>query len=581
MFIRLNIRQAKVGLSEGVRDVTLMGPLACALLALGWLFPNHHRPWLSFHSEAWIAAGLTLALIVVVLRVPSPCRFSTSFWVLLVVSGLPWLQHMAGLIPLPGDAWVSFAFLFGFALAVALGETWQDLNTDAPLDFMFGAIAIAAIACVGLQLYQMLGLTKSDGIADIWVLYLDDRGRPYANMGQPNQLATLLIWGLIAIAWALHKRAIRATVAFGVCVYLVLGVALTQSRTAMLTLTLCVAAFWFLRGRLFTIQWFRGTLAIFAIFWLFVLSIGPVGRWLSLAIEASFVDRTQGEARFPAWRMFLDATMESPLLGYGWEHTREAQLAVAVKHPDMAHQLYSHAHNLFLDLVLWTGWPVGLVLSGLILHWLWQTFKSVSSHRQLLVFGALCALGVHAMLELPMHYAYFLLPAGVFAGVLNRLRSGPLLSWTIGKWTFLAMTLTAAILLCAIVRDYFLVEESLVDLRFETQRIGTNHNRKPPPTWLLNHWQDLIQLGREQPDSEMSPEEVEHLKALTLYYPSSANYEKMLKALSMNGRHDEAKYWAERACAFFDEQTCVLVRSRWRASLPVDKGVQDTPDISR
>jgi hypothetical protein len=96
-----------------------------------------------------------------------------------------------------------------------------------------------------------------------------------------------------------------------------------------------------------------------------------------------------------------------------------------------------------------------------------------------------------------------------------------------------------------IVRDYFLVEESVMDLRFEAQRIGVNHRRQPPPTWLLRHWQDLIQLGRDQPHNKMTPEEVSHWMALVLYYPSSANYEKLLKALSMNGRHEEAQYWGQ------------------------------------
>jgi hypothetical protein len=79
---------------------------------------------------------------------------------------------------LAGDAWVSFAFLLGFALSVILGELWASRDPDTPFNFLCGAIGFAAVASVFLQLYQWLGLTRSDGMTDIWVLYMNDGGRP-------------------------------------------------------------------------------------------------------------------------------------------------------------------------------------------------------------------------------------------------------------------------------------------------------------------------------------------------------------------------------------------------------------------
>ncbi|MBK8071966.1 MAG: O-antigen ligase C-terminal domain-containing protein [Ramlibacter sp.] len=563
--------------SPALRSMPLSGPLVCAFFALGWLLPNHHRPWLSFHSEAWIAAGLLSALLLVLWQTRGPCRISGLAWFLFALSALPWLQHFIGILPLAGDAWVSFAFLLGFALSVILGELWASRDPDTPFNFLCGAIGFAAVASVFLQLYQWLGLTRSDGMTDIWVLYMNDGGRPYANLGQPNQLATLLIWGLVAIAWGLHKQVFGKWVASLLAVLVLFGLALTQSRTAMLTLSVLFVAMWLDRGRLLPSGWMKGAAALFTVYCVFILSLGALGSWLLLDIESSIVYRTQGEARLEAWRMFFDAALERPLLGYGWDHSKVAQLVVFPEHPDMANQLYSHAHNLFLDLVLWTGWPTGLALSLLVLGWFVLALRSIRSLRQLLLCVALFAIGVHAMLELPLHYAYFLFPAGVMVGMLNHLREPPARSRAVGKWSLFALAASAAVLMGVIVRDYFLVEESVMDLRFEAQRIGVNHRRQPPPTWLLRHWQDLIQLGRDQPHNKMTPEEVSHWMALVLYYPSSANYEKLLKALSMNGRHEEAQYWAKRTCAFIDQQTCNLIQSRWQASVPTGTGGVGVP----
>jgi hypothetical protein len=42
------------------KDRSIMEPVWLAVwtgtLVLGWLLPNHYRPWIAFHSDAWIAA---------------------------------------------------------------------------------------------------------------------------------------------------------------------------------------------------------------------------------------------------------------------------------------------------------------------------------------------------------------------------------------------------------------------------------------------------------------------------------------------------------------------------------------------
>ena len=78
-------------------DRPIMTPFWLALwactLALGWLLPNHYRPWVSFHSDAWIAAVLLLGAAAVILG-PRVGASSAAFvlqnaWPRAVVKGGP------------------------------------------------------------------------------------------------------------------------------------------------------------------------------------------------------------------------------------------------------------------------------------------------------------------------------------------------------------------------------------------------------------------------------------------------------------------------------------------------------------
>jgi hypothetical protein len=54
------------------KDRSIMMPFWLAnwagTLALGWLLPNHYRPWIAFHSDIWIAAALLLAFVALIWR---------------------------------------------------------------------------------------------------------------------------------------------------------------------------------------------------------------------------------------------------------------------------------------------------------------------------------------------------------------------------------------------------------------------------------------------------------------------------------------------------------------------------------
>lgn len=562
-------------LQRAAQDLPLGGPLLCLLWSLAWLLPNHAMPWAAFHSDAWIAAGLCAALIWVAWQVKGAWAVTRTALLLMTISLVPWLYFGAGLVGLRGDAAMSSAFLLGFALAFSLGENWTRHSGATAVSFVLAAAGMAAYASVGFQLYQWLGLTNFDGATDIWVLYAGGRGRPDANLGQPNQLATLQLWALVAIAWALYRKAIgRWGVVLG-ALPILLGIALTQSRTAMVTLSLwMLLAILLGRKRLFSRSWLLGASALYATFWAFVALVGPLSRTFALETTTTLSDRLDVGLRLPAWRMFIDAVGERPWLGYGWDQTRRAMFEVFPRHLELTGLPFSHSHNLFLDLVLWVGLPLGGLLSLGLVIWMAQRFWAIRSPEHAFVFGALLAMGVHAMLELPLHYAYFLLPTGVLAGALNHMQHAGRRYWPVHKVLVLGLALAMSFLLAVIVRDYLRVEQSHLELRLEKQGVGTNHNRNPPDTLLLDQWRGVIELSRLTPHGGMSDLEVDRWRDLAIYHSSAVNLQNMLSVLSLNGRHAEAEFWSQRMCAVFDQASCDWIVKRWRESHGVKPNTQ-------
>ncbi|WP_228731742.1 Wzy polymerase domain-containing protein, partial [Acinetobacter sp. Colony158] len=100
--------------------------------------------------------------------------------------------------------------------------------------------------------------------------------------------------------------------------------------------------------------------------------------------------------------------------GYGWGKTSLAQLTVFNLHP--SHEWVTSGHNVLLDIIVWNGLPLGLLIIAYMACWiLWlnQKAKTLESIIALLMVGAIL---IHALLEFPLRYAYFLFPFGFLLG---------------------------------------------------------------------------------------------------------------------------------------------------------------------
>ena len=533
--------------------------LGALLVAGAWLQPNHYFPWPSFHTDAWMAMALLLLSGVVLARAgAAPLSLP---WIAAVAVGaavVPLAQHAVGLVPQLGKAMLASAYLLGLAVAITLGALAERKWPERLMDFLMLAIAIAAVLSVGIQLNQWLEL---DRIA-VWSMG-GVGNRPFANLGQPNLLGTFLLWSVLAGAWGVVRGVISARVFIALALYLLFGAALTESRTAMLNIVLLTAGIVWWR-RLWSPRAVTLT-ALLAIAFFVFLSLFPLihgalfGGTGEIGIRRMATDTSSG-LRLEIYRQSVMAILAQPWTGYGWDQGAAAQFAMAGQARAVG-SVFSYAHNLFLDLLLWSGVLVGGLLSTALIGWLGVSACRIRDARDAVLWLLLGVVFVHAMLELPLYYGYLLWPVGLMIGTLNE-RLG-MASLRLGATHWLWMPVAGLLALTLIVADdYLKAEHNYRVMRYES--LGMARQVTPlPPMRVLDHMDDVMWMGRYEPRSGMSPADLERMRNTVVMFPSLGNMYRLSKSLALNGRPDEAGTWLLRMTKVLSRENVELARHDW------------------
>jgi hypothetical protein len=388
----------------------------------------------------------------------------------------------------------------------------------------------------------------------------------------------LLIWGLLACLWAYLRGVLGVLSAICLGAYLVLGLALAQSRAGLLAVTVDLLAVWWWRK-----LWPSRKLPWVATgLYVFLLGCPTVLRWVSESLLLGREDVLvriiqQGELRLKAWRLFVQAIYEAPLMGYGWTEVSSAQMSLAEQLPGLG-GIFSHSHNLILDLMLWCGLPIGLWTVILLLRWFWLKLRALRQAEDRVLYLMLIVIGIHAMLEFPLQYAYFLLPVGLIMGVLNA-RLGTRAVWTSPRGALIGLWLGAVIGLGVTVRDYAQVDASYTLLRLEQGLLGQGRPPlgEPPEVWVLTHFREWIRVGRFKAHANMSDQELDDMTVITRSYPSLSLVYRLATALALNGRPEEARVWLSRICKFTNEQECQLAQRSWKQDAANDPRISAIP----
>ena len=519
-------------------------------LMLGWNMPNHYPLWTSFHGE--LAAALGLAMLFGGLVWPRPGAAAARLamplagWGWLVVGLLPLAQFLAGRLAFRGDAAIGLLYGLGAALGLYAGSLWAaKAGRETALRLLWVTILFGAITAFAVALSQWLGVAPGGW----WAMPLIG-ARPFGNLGQPNQFALLMLWGIVAAAALFEMRRIasRAVLAL-VTLLLGLGIAISQSRSALVA-TVLVGALWFLtRGRVGTRLRRRDVAAAVIVGVALHYGLPAVEERLYLSV-AEVRPTFEAGPREAIWRHFAAAIAAHPWLGYGFGQGVMALAEVATKVDPSRNTIY--AHNVLLDLATWYGAPVALALSAAWAAWVFRWLRrdgnaagAALARQRHLVFAVWLALAVQSLLEYPFAYAYFLLPAVLLAGSIGPLPKGVdergSLDVRAARWV-VGLATGAVALLVTMSWEYLQLEEDFRAYRFERYKF----EHRPEQTVLANpivldQLAALNASARFEPRPGMPLEEIERQHVLARRFhllPTRIDY---AKALALNGRLAEAE----------------------------------------
>lgn len=512
---------------------SLLHAFGTLLFALSWLAFDHYRPWVNFHSEALALLGVGL---LAASRVASRKTLTTPqwIWILAAFSIVPWLQWLLGISLFSGDAVMASLYLSAFAVAIALGFSYTGDTPDrlAPLFFTLWLVALVSAA---IGLLQWLTLQEP---LQMYVVQTDAGDRAMGNLGQPNQLATLLLMGMAALAWTYeHRRIGPVGMVFGIT-FMSLGLVLSQSRAGILSaIAVALLLVWkspqaSMRLRRWQITtWLVGYLLTLQLLpWIHEFLLMPDGRNLSL---------TRDNGRLIIWQQMLSGIFESPWVGYGWLETPTAHAAGSLNFPGSL--TYTNAHNIVLDIVAWNGVPLGIALTLLCAYWLLSRIFIINNVNSLCAMACLLPITVHSMLEYPFAYSYFLLAAGFMVGIVEA--SKPSVgAIVIYRHFFIALISIWSITGIYIIYEYLKIEEDFRIVRFENLRIGQTppEYQAPRNIWLLSHMGAMLKAARQEAKRDMSARELDNLRKTSMRFPYGSLAFRYALALGLNGQPEMA-----------------------------------------
>ena len=315
---------------------------------------------------------------------------------------------------LPASLALSAIGTLAAAAVVAAGAAGSHTRLD-PAD-TFAAFSwawlVAGLLNVLIAVVQVFWPDLPDGN---WVAISGIAGRAVGSLRQPNHLSSLLLWSCIAVVALveMQRLAWRWGAALGAA--LVFAVVLTASRTGLVSVALL--ALWGLADRRLS-RPVRGMLLAAPL--LYALAWAGMAQWAAASQHAfggtqRLAESDISSSRFGIWSNTLDLIRAHPWAGVGFGEFNFAWTLTPF--PGRPTAFFDHTHNLPLQLMVELGLPLATLVMGLLLWALWQGARQAWAREGDIGTAQRCAMlmvlmiGLHSLLEYPLWYAYFLLPA--------------------------------------------------------------------------------------------------------------------------------------------------------------------------
>jgi O-antigen ligase len=441
--------------------------LACALI-LPYAVVNHTYPIPTFYAEftaltLYVLTSAAVVLLVWTQRSRVTFESPTVALVPLLFGLLLIAQTFILPVAQPSMNWLGGGYLLAAFMATHTGYAFSRVKmTETVLRWTAAALIVGGLFAVFCQVIQLFHLeTKFTPLVVAYNITVDRR--PFGNMAQANHLATYIAFAMAGAMYLVQTRRLPVIVWALLSVIYSTGLALTVSRGPWLQMgVIVVAGFWMafveVRRNPALRRSNREWLVPLALGVLFFV-MNAVVRWanvryqLELDVSAAdrFKDASQIAPRIALWKYGWTMFKTHPLLGVGWGEFPRYQYDFVRTLGSV--EIANNSHDIFLDLLGKTGLTgVAIVLLGLV-AWLVRVVRAAHTAARVFGIALIGVLVMHALVEYPQQYMFFLLPAMFVFGLLET-RSLRLLPSRVSFGLYAVIVFGGLAALYPICRDY-------------------------------------------------------------------------------------------------------------------------------
>lgn len=459
---------------------------------------------------------------------------------ILFICLIPFIQFIFGQIYYFSTAFFSFCFLFGFLVSLLYGYNSHHL-ADKNKIIQYVAYFFTLIGLIS----SLFAIAQWLQISHPYILNLA-HNRPYANLGQPNHLATLLMMSICSIVFLYERYGYKWLLCVPLLILEIHALSLTQSRTTWVVIILLIFVYVFKKIKFER----RSTLTvIFLSLVLYVLLFtlnAQIAEYLNLVAPIPLEDRINGGfARIEMWKHMIYAIQQQPWLGYGWYQTTIAQFegVLIFKNEDNV----TSAHNIMIDLILWVGIPFGILLIFYSFYLIKVIICNIKTLAELYIFLMLLCILVHAQLEYPLFYSYFLFPLGFFIGIL--LIDCNVKSISINEKLKQIIFLFSIIFYAFIFQQY---DQWLTNLGYASGMENTGQSQHKE-SMVFSQFADRAEFIVAKIDKRYAEDELKVFEHYVVSQPSYYNLFKMAQIFYFNENFEKAIYYFEVSNALYNK----------------------------
>lgn len=493
--------------------------ISSLFISLAWLWPKAYQPWLSYTQDLFAFFSVS---IIFILLINKKIKINFIFLILILISAIPLIQYGFGTLYYLSDAILVSYYLFFFCLAYLIGYNFL-YYFDKEKIFFFIGIVIGICACISafFSVLQYLGYSFN------FLRYLKG-DRPYANFGQPNNMATFHFMGILSLLYLNQVKKINHLIFILLSILLIFSLVISQSRAVWLSFILIFLLSMFASNR-------KPIIIKLSFLSLIYISTSLVLNTILSSINVTALERGwESGWRLEHWKHLTYALQQKPWFGYGWYQTHIAQLEGVLLFKNEGY--LSSAHNIILDILLWNGIPLGCLIVSLCFYIFFKILKSKLKTNEFIILLIIIPILGHSLLEYPFYYAFFLIP---FAFILGVLSDGIRPIFSLNENTSKLIFLVLIVVFSFSYQQIYITMNRLSVASFYSE--SNQQLNYPDKIILLNKMSVQEEWLLLDPLSQVDVNKINIFRNFVMHQPTYYNLMKFSQLLASNKQYDEAR----------------------------------------